>query len=100
MSMKTLLLLAIVVVLVSFSTARNVDGKEGFEMNMENASFFLHATTEESAGVMFDKRESGRNCVPCKFGINPCCAPNICRKKTLWPDECMEIKLSGSGIIG
>ena len=97
--MKTLMLLAIVVVLVSFSAGRSFDDHKGFEMSVENASIFLHATTEETSGMAIDKRESGRNCVPCKFGINQCCAPNICRKKTLWPDECMEIKLPRSGVI-
>ncbi|CAF4371536.1 unnamed protein product, partial [Adineta steineri] len=37
-------------------------------------------------------REIGSDCVPCKFGINPCCSPNICIKKRFRPDECMEIK--------
>jgi hypothetical protein len=63
-----------------------------FEATQETATTFLNALDDNMSYVM-NKRESGKNCVRCKFGINLCCAPNICVKKTLRPDECMEIKV-------
>jgi hypothetical protein len=31
-------------------------------------------------------------CVPCQSGNNMCCSPNVCVKKALEPDECMQVK--------
>ncbi len=84
--------IAIVLLLVSSSQGKNVhtNSDDDFEVSQQTATEFL--TTEENFPSIFNKREAGRNCVPCKFGVNPCCAPNICVKKTLRPDECQEVK--------
>ncbi len=87
--------ITIMVVIISLSNAMLLPAeKNDFEMTTENASVFLTTTTDANNPSNIDKREFGKNCVPCKFGLNPCCEPNICVKKTLWPDECMEIKQS------
>jgi hypothetical protein len=33
----------------------------------------------------------GRICVLCKWGIAPCCAPNLCKKHHLRFNECVEV---------
>lgn len=63
-----------------------------FEESQQTATAFL---MHENSSLTRDKRESGAHCVKCKFGINDCCAPNKCIKKTLRPDECQEIKTHG-----
>lgn len=93
---KTILALTILLVLVSVINAKTVTiGKPKFEMDDENASAYLHSALGEHPGHMF-KREFGRNCVPCKFGLNPCCEPNICKKNRIFPNECLEIKVPRS----
>ena len=95
------MILFTIVLLMVVSHAKNIHdgGDGGFEITPSNASMFLQKA-ESYVGNEMSKREIGRNCVPCKFGINPCCAPNICRKKTFWPDECMEIKRAkGNGVF-
>ena len=97
--MKTLILFAAVLLVCTISTSNTkrlfVDNDNDMELTDKKARMFLRAMTGESddddAGSL-DTREIGRNCVPCKFGLNPCCAPNICVKKRFRPDECMEIK--------
>ncbi len=85
-------LIAIFFLLVSSSYGKNVFTKsdDDFEVSQQAARSFL--STNDNSSNVFDKRETGKNCVPCKFGANPCCAPNICVKKTLKPDECQEVK--------
>jgi hypothetical protein len=94
--------IALLLLLVSSSHGKGVFTKsdDDFEVSQQTAATFLamdeEATTfssmHDDSSAVFHKRESGRNCVPCKFGANPCCAPNICVKKTLRPDECQEVK--------
>jgi len=91
MCSKTMIFVTIMLFMITLSTAKNVFDHR-FELNAENASVFLHTSTGVNSSPDFGKRESGTNCVSCKFGMVQCCAPNICRKKTLMPDECMEIK--------
>ncbi|CAF3108848.1 unnamed protein product, partial [Rotaria sp. Silwood2] len=70
------------------------------ELSNEKAQMFLRSMLndddDDDSYEPLDKREFGKNCVPCKFKINPCCAPNICKKKRFW-NECMEIKTNGIG---
>jgi hypothetical protein len=86
--------MAIACLFVSSSFGMNVhtSADDDFEVTQQTATGFL-STHENSSS--FDKRETpgpGKHCVPCKFGANPCCSPNICVKKTLRPDECQEVK--------
>lgn len=91
---------AILLLLISSSSGMNVHHNDNgsFEVTHQTANGFLHSTSDDNSSKLFDKRESGSNCVPCKFGINPCCEPNICVKKTLLPDECQEIKTAKSNL--
>ena len=98
--MKTAMLLAAVALLciVSSANAKRLfyNNDDDMELSDKKARMFLRSMTndneDDDALASFDTRESGKNCVACKFGINPCCAPNICIKKRFRPDECMEIK--------
>lgn len=100
--MKSILLLAALVLLFAIASTNGkrlfYDNDNDMELSDKKARMFLRAMTGEdgddgdSDSASFDTRESGKNCVPCKFGLNPCCAPNICIKKRFRPDECMEIK--------
>ena len=95
--MKTIILLAIFVLfyVISSSNAKRLfyDNDNDMELTDKRARMFLRSMTgDDDDAASFDTREFGKNCVKCKFGINPCCAPNICIKKSFRPDECMEIK--------
>jgi hypothetical protein len=97
--MKTIIILAAITLLciISSSNANRLfyNNDDDMELSDQKARMFLRAMTGEEDDddvASFDTRESGKNCVKCKFGINPCCAPNICIKKSFRPDECMEIK--------
>ena len=79
--------------LMRSTMATTIFRDQDFELTTDDASAFLHPTSN-NGDRNFDKRETSRDCVLCKLGINPCCAPNICIKKTLWFDECMEIKVA------
>ena len=100
MNTKTIILLAAIALLciVSSSNANRLfhGNDNDMELSNDKARMFLRALTGEENDdddtASFDTRESGKNCVRCKFGVNPCCAPNICVKKRFRPDECMEIK--------
>ncbi|UJR14357.1 hypothetical protein I4U23_001353 [Adineta vaga] len=100
--MKTFILLAAIafVCIISTSNAKRLflDNDNDMELSDKKARMFLRSITRDSeedddAGSL-DTRELsiGKDCVRCKFGINPCCKPNICIKKRFRPDECMEIK--------
>ncbi|CAF1201507.1 unnamed protein product [Rotaria sp. Silwood1] len=97
--MKTFIFLVICVLLfvVSTSNAKRLfyDNDNDMELTDKRARMFLRSMlngdSDDDAGSL-DTREIGKNCVPCKFGINPCCPPNICIKKKFRPDECMEVK--------
>jgi hypothetical protein len=82
----------LILLLVSSSHGKGVFTKsdDDFEVSQQTAATFL--SMHDNSSNVLDKREAGKNCVPCKLGINPCCAPNICVKKTLRPDECQEVK--------
>jgi len=89
------------IILLVLSLCSLIDGKRSFlndnndlELRNEEAQTFLQSNVNDDTNNddSFDKREFGKNCVPCKFKINPCCAPNVCRKKFPW-NECMEIKV-------
>ncbi len=92
--------IALLLLLVSSSQGKGVFTKsdDDFEVSQQTATTFLSMDEDfppiirEDPLDIFLKREASKNCVPCKFGINPCCAPNICVKKTLRPDECQEVK--------
>jgi hypothetical protein len=94
--MKTIILLAIfgLLLIVSLSNAKNVMNDNNMEFSDKKARMFLRAMMgdDDNDGLTsFDMRQA-QNCVGCKFGIFPCCTPNICQKKTFRPDECLEIK--------
>ncbi|CAF2738730.1 unnamed protein product [Rotaria sp. Silwood2] len=97
--MKTIIFLVIcaLVFIISTSDAKRLfyDNDKDMELTDKKARMFLRSMlngdSDDDTGS-FDTREIGKNCVKCKFGINPCCAPNICVKKKFRPDECMEIK--------
>ncbi len=98
MNMKTLILISAIalICIISSSNAKRLfhDNDNDMELSDKKARMFLRAMTgdDDDDTLSFDTRESGKNCVKCKFGINPCCAPNICIKKSFRPDECMEVK--------
>jgi hypothetical protein len=91
----------VIVLIVIFSICSIIDGRRSasdndnnLELSNEKAQMFLRTVLNDDSNEgsqSFDRRESGTNCVPCKFKVNKCCAPNICIKKTFW-NECMEIK--------
>ncbi|CAF1187265.1 unnamed protein product [Rotaria sordida] len=97
--MKTIIFFIIgaLLFIVSTSDAKRLfyDNDNDMELSDKKARMFLRSMlnddSDDDAGSL-DTRESGKKCVPCKFGINPCCAPNVCIKKRFRPDECMEIK--------
>lgn len=92
------LLMGAFVFLISTSNAKRLfyDNDDDMLLTDKRARMFLRSISDEDSDsddtASFDTREVGRKCVPCKFGINPCCAPNLCVKKRFRPDECMEIK--------
>ena len=96
--MNTIIVLAMVALLfvVSSTNAKRLfyDNDNDMELSAKKARMFLRSmmNDEDNDAPSFDTREAGKNCVPCKFGINPCCAPNVCVKKSFRPDECMEVK--------
>ncbi|CAF3033433.1 unnamed protein product [Rotaria sp. Silwood2] len=92
------------IILVLSIICSYIDGKRLYlnndndlELSNEKAQMFLRSQlNDDDDQASFDTREFGKNCVPCKFKINPCCAPNICIKKFFW-NECMEIKAPKPG---
>jgi hypothetical protein len=68
------------------------------EVSQQIATAFLAMDTDygdffpEDSPNVFLKPQMGKNCVPCKFGYQSCCAPSICVKKILLPDECQDFK--------
>ena len=91
---KTVVFLVTICLIISLSNAKNlmVDDHR-FEISAENASIFLRTSNhDEHTGGIHKREIGGKDCIPCKLGLNPCCKPNICVKKTFWFDECMEIK--------
>ncbi|CAF0740141.1 unnamed protein product [Didymodactylos carnosus] len=79
--------------------ARRVANDDNFEISNSKARSFLDDSDDNDADDLANyllKRASPstaqKDCVMCKFNMVPCCKPNICIKKTLRPDECMEIK--------
>ncbi|CAF3379023.1 unnamed protein product [Rotaria socialis] len=94
-----LLVIFAFVFVISTSNAKRLfyNNDNDMELTDKRARMFLRSMTNNDDDsnddtASLDTREFGKNCVACKFGINPCCAPNICIKKRFRPDECMEIK--------
>ena len=98
MNKSTIILLTAFALLLiaSSSDAKRlfVNNDNDAKLSEQKARMFLRSMLDDDDDDLpsLDKRETGKKCVPCKFGINPCCAPNICIKKNFRPDECMEIK--------
>jgi len=94
--MKTIILLAIfgLLLIVSSSNAKNLYDDKDMEFSDKQARMFLRAIMgEDDDGLTaLDTRQTNQNCVACKLGIIPCCAPNICQKKLLRPNKCIRIK--------
>jgi hypothetical protein len=101
--MKLLVALLCLLSIISIIMGKHLSfDDDDFEMTNDRARMFLrqnnddgdNSNDETDTNQLVDRREFGTNCVPCKFKVNPCCAPNICVKKFLW-NECMEIKNAG-----
>ena len=98
--MKTSLVVTIfaLILIISISNAKRLfyDNDNDMELTDRKARMFLRSmltdSDDDDDSPSFETRETGKNCVPCKFGLNPCCPPNICIKKKFRPDECLEIK--------
>jgi hypothetical protein len=95
--MKITLVLAVLIFQCIISSANSkrlfYNNDDDMELSDDKARMFLRSMmNDDDAASSLDTREIGKNCVACKFGINPCCAPNICVKKRWRPDECMEVK--------
>jgi hypothetical protein len=103
--MKTVILLGAFALLLIISSldakGLSYDNDNNMEVSDKKARMFLRSMLDnddddddddDNNSPSFDTREFGKNCVRCKFGINPCCAPNRCKKKFLRPDECVEVK--------
>jgi hypothetical protein len=87
--MKTSILLTIFALffIISSSNAKRLfyDNDNDMELTDKKARMFLRSMmNDDDDAPSFDTRETGKNCVPCKFGINPCCPPNICIKKSFF----------------
>lgn len=85
-------------ILLLLSICLLINGKKLFvddlALSNHKARMFLGSASDNDASYndeyAFDIQT---NCVPCKFNINPCCAPNLCIKKFFW-NECMKIRTS------
>ena len=44
------------------------------------------------AFLKLQQQMNQEDCVLCKFNMIPCCKPNLCIKKRLQPDECLELR--------
>ncbi|UJR31783.1 hypothetical protein I4U23_019261 [Adineta vaga] len=64
------------------------DSDDEMELSGVNARSFLKSKPHYN----LNKPTNDLDCVLCKFNIVPCCKPNICIKKRLRPDECLELK--------
>ena len=89
--MKALIVCTIVLLASMFlgSTGKRVpsDNDENVELSDMVARSFLNKYNKH-----YGNREvKGDDCVPCKFNMVPCCKPNLCIKKSLRPDECLEL---------
>ena len=89
--MKALIVCTFVLLAATFlsSNAKRLplDSDENVELSDRAARSFLNK---------YDKHYGNRetksdDCVPCKFNLVPCCKPNLCIKKSLRPDECLEL---------
>lgn len=75
--------------MVANSNAERVplDSDENVELSDMAARSFLRKHNKH-----YGHREAkSDDCVPCKFNMVPCCKPNLCIKKSLRPDECLEL---------
>ena len=98
--MNLFIFITLLVLLISSTQGNDVFKTTGYNMEisqqiatafLSNNIDFLDYFPEDSPDLFFKSR-MGKDCVPCKFGLQPCCAPNICVKKTLLPDECQDVK--------
>ena len=101
LNMKPIILIAIFTLLciVSSSNGRyqHRSNDDGVKSPDENARMFLRAMmngdsddSDDDNSASMDTRQTG--CVACKFGLAPCCPPNFCQKKFMWPDKCISVK--------
>ena len=74
-----------------------------FKISRAHSNTFLRALISEDddeqkfirrdqTNSTYYKDRKGRTCVLCKWGIAPCCLPNICKKHHIRFNECIEIK--------
>lgn len=96
--MKTATLLLVLVFIGFFLSIESkrlfYNNDNDLELSDQKARMFLRAILDDENDDLsvLDTREIGTDCVKCKFGINPCCKPNFCVKKSFRPDECVEVK--------
>ena len=79
----------------SFIDAKDVglqDENEDEVINPAERKFIRSMLEEDEEETDLFTRRLPPGCVRCKFNLFKCCAPNICRKKTLRPDKCIKIK--------
>lgn len=83
------LLIIIAGVIVGFEAKRlSIEKEDDLELSAVNARSFL----EKYDSNNFEKQMNDADCVLCKFNMIPCCKPNLCIKKRLRPDECLELR--------
>ncbi len=83
--------LLIIVIIIIPSNAKHLsmdDEDDDLELSNIDAHSFLNKYNDKN----FDKFPANLDCVLCKFNMIPCCKPNLCIKKRLRPDECLELR--------
>jgi hypothetical protein len=83
--------LLIIIVIIIGANAKHLpieDNDDDLELSGIDVRSFLKKHDEKD----FNKPMNNLDCVLCAFNLVPCCAPNICIKKRLRPDECLELK--------
>lgn len=91
MNSKIILIISMACMILLISLCH---GTNNFPSNNDENRFDIsnHKSNDHTIGSEFVERDTRKGCVKCKFGIGRCCAPNICRKKFLRPDQCIRIK--------
>lgn len=81
-------LIIAVILVISNAKRLPIEDDNDLELSDLEARSFL----KDKNGKDYDKSIDNLDCVLCKFNLVPCCKPNLCIKKRLQPDECLELK--------
>ncbi len=100
--MKIIILLAIFGLLImatsSYEKSLFDDNANDMESTDKRARMSLRDINDDDDDdtASFDIRQASSSnwCVPCKFGIIPCCSPNFCRRRRLLPNTCIRVQSS------